>query len=143
MKPAARGDTVGDVGELVRAINLDKVLENGRLDEIRMKLSNSVDLVRADNGQKCHAHHLGLRLLNDRHTSKDASVVGKRLFDLLKEEQINVVDNLQVPRKEVLEQANGPFLQSLGKDRVVGVAELRGGLEFWARTASREGSLQC
>lgn len=34
VEPAARGDTVGHVGELVRAIDLDKVLEDGGLDEV-------------------------------------------------------------------------------------------------------------
>lgn len=124
MEPAARSDTVGHIGELVGAINLDKVLEDGGLDEVRVQLSDTIDLVRSDNGEERHPNHLGLGLLNDGHTAKNVAVVGEGLLNLLKEEEVDVVDNLQVPWQKVLEQTDGPLLESLWKNSVVGVAEL-------------------
>ncbi|GJC79271.1 hypothetical protein ColLi_02109 [Colletotrichum liriopes] len=121
--PTPRGDAVGDVGELVGAVDVDEVLENGGLDEVGVQLSYAVDLVGTDNGQECHADHLGLRLLDNGDPAEEVSVVGEHLLDALEEEEIDVVNNLQVSGKQVLDQANGPLLQSLGKNRVVGVAE--------------------
>lgn len=36
VKPSPWGDTVGDVGELVRSVDFDEVLEDGSLDQVRM-----------------------------------------------------------------------------------------------------------
>ena len=89
-----------------------------------MQLRDTIDLVRSNNRQESHAHHLRLRLLNDRHSTQDITVVGESLLDFLEEEQINVVDNLQVTGQEVLDQTNRPLLQSFRQNSVVGVAEL-------------------
>ena len=45
MQPSSWRDTVGYIGEFVRSVDLHKVLEDGRLDEIGVELSNTVDLV--------------------------------------------------------------------------------------------------
>lgn len=55
-----RRDAVGHVGELVGPADLDKVLEDSRLDQVRVQLRHLVDLVRPDDDQVRHAHHLGL-----------------------------------------------------------------------------------
>lgn len=49
LEPAARRDTIRDIGELVCAEDVHEVLENGRLDEIRVKLSHPINLVRTNN----------------------------------------------------------------------------------------------
>ena len=65
VKPATRGDTVGDVHEPVRSVDIYKVFEKSGLEEIRVQLSHTVDLVRSNDCQISHAHHLGVRLLNN------------------------------------------------------------------------------
>lgn len=123
VQPASRGDAVCDVGELVGAVDVDKVLEDCRLDEVRVQLGDTVDLVGADNGQEGHADHLGLRLFYDRDPAEDVTVVGEHLLDALEEEEVDVVDDLQVSGQQVLDQTDGPLLEGLGQDGVVGVAK--------------------
>jgi hypothetical protein len=123
VKPSTRSDSVCHVGELVRAINRDKVLEDGRLDEIRVQLGDSIDLVGPDKCQVGHAHHLGGGLFNDGNAAKEFTILGEHALDILQELQINVVDDLQVTREEVLHQWNRPFLERLGQDCVVGIAK--------------------
>ena len=94
MQPSPWSDTVGDVGELVRSVDLDKVLEDSGLDQIGVELSHTIHLVRTDDSQVCHANHLWLRLLDDRNSSKHVSVLGEASFDLLEEVQIDLVDDL-------------------------------------------------
>ena len=60
VQPSPRGDAVGDICEFVWTVDLDKVFENGRLDEVGVKLSDTVDLVTADNSQVGHANPLRL-----------------------------------------------------------------------------------
>lgn len=124
VQPTSGGNTVGDVGELVGAIDLDKVLEDGRLDEIRVQLGDSVHLVGSDNGKVCHSDHLGLRLLDNGDPSKDISIVGEVLLNKLQEIQVDVEDDLKMSGQEVLNKTNGPLLQSFREHGVVGVAKL-------------------
>lgn len=123
VEPSAGSDTVGDVGELVRTKDLNEVLEDGGLDEIGMQLSNTVDLVGTNNSQVSHANHLGLRLLNDGDAGKHIAVLGELALDALEEEQVDIVNELEVARQEMLEQGDGPLLEGLRKDGVVGVTE--------------------
>lgn len=125
VQPSSRRNAVGDIGKLVGPINGNKVLENGRLDEVGVQLGNTVDLVRTYNGQEGHADHLGLRLLNNRDAAQNVAVIREGLFHLLQEIQINVKNNLEVSGEQVLDQADGPLLKSLGEDSVVGVAKLK------------------
>ena len=126
VEPSAGSDTVGHVGELVGAEDLDEVLEDGGLDEIGVQLSNTVDLVRTNNSQVSHADHLGLGLLDDGDAGKHITILGELALDALEEEQVDVVDKLEVAGQEMLEQGDGPLLESLGKDGVVGVTESAG-----------------
>lgn len=123
MQPATRGDTVRDVSELVRSVDLDEILENGRLDQVRVQLSNTIDLVRSNHSKVCHAYHLRLRFLDDGHIREQLTVLGERALNELQEIQVDVVDDLQMAWQQVLEERDGPLLQCLRQDRVVGVAE--------------------
>lgn len=123
VEPATGCDAVGNIGELVWTVDLHEILENGGLDQIRVQLGDTVDLVRANDGEICHADHLGLRLLNDGHASEHIALLGEGALNELQELQVDVVDDLQVTRQQVLEKRNGPLLESLGQDGVVGVAE--------------------
>lgn len=61
-QPATGSDTVGDVGEVVTALELDKVAEDGRLEELRVELGNTVDLEGGNTREVGHADVLGLAL---------------------------------------------------------------------------------
>lgn len=123
MQPTTRGDTVGDVGELVRPKDSDEVLEDRRLDEVRVQFGDTVDLVRTDNSQVSHADHLWVGLLNDRYTSKHLAILGEVALHVLKEVHVDVVDDLEVTGQKVLDQRNGPLLKCFRQDSVVGVAK--------------------
>jgi hypothetical protein len=123
VQPTARSDTVGDIGELVLTIDLDKVLENGCLDEVGVQFCYTVDLVRTNDGKESHADHLGVRFFNDRNTREHIAILGEGTLNVLQEVQVDLVDDLEVARKQVLDQWDGPFLESLCHDGVVGVTE--------------------
>lgn len=127
MKPAARRDGVGDVGELVGTVDGDEVSENGGLDEIGVQFGYPVDLVRTHDCEESHANHLRLRFFDDGNPPEHVAVLGELLLHGLEEEQVDVIDNLHVTWKEVLQERNRPLLQGLRKDSVVGVAKLEMG----------------
>lgn len=94
VQPSARCDTVSDICELVGPVDLDEVLEDGSLDQVRVQLSYAVDLVRTDQSKVGHADHLGLRLFDDGDTSKQIAVAGKVALNELEEVQVYVIDYL-------------------------------------------------
>ena len=51
----------------------------------------------ANDGQISHTDHLGPRFLDDGDSCQKITVIGKLLFHILQEEQIDVVDDLKVP----------------------------------------------
>jgi len=62
-----------------------------------------------------------LHVLGAKNNDQDAFTASKN--DL---QTHNIVDNLQVPREQVLQQRNGPLLESFGKDSMVGEEECVG-----------------
>jgi hypothetical protein len=94
VQPSARCDTICDVCELVGSIDLDKVLEDGSLDQIRVQLGYTVDLMGANQGEEGHADHLGLRLFNDRDTSEKIAVTREVALNELEEVQVYVIHDL-------------------------------------------------
>lgn len=94
VEPPPGGDAVGDISELVRSIDLDKVLEDCCLDQIRVQLGYTIDLVRANYSQVRHAHHLGVRLFDDGHASKDIALLGETPLDELQEVIVDFIDDL-------------------------------------------------
>jgi len=55
VQPSSGSNTVGNIGELLFIVNFDKVLENSSLNKLRVQLGNTIDLVRANDGQVGHA----------------------------------------------------------------------------------------
>lgn len=94
VQPSSWCDTVGDICELVWSVDLDKVLENGSLDQVGVKLSNTVDLVRANDCKVGHSYHLWLRFLDDGNSAEHVTILGKSSFDLLQEVQIDIINDL-------------------------------------------------
>ena len=94
MQPAARCDAIGYVGEFVRTIDADEILEDRSPNEIGMQLSNSIDFMASNCGEIGHSNHLRLRFFNDRNTREHIPVLGKAAFDHLQKVHIDVVDDL-------------------------------------------------
>ncbi len=124
VQPTSWCDSVRDVRELIRSKDLDKVLENGSLDQIRMKFSDTVDLVGTDNSQESHANHFWLGLFDDRNASQEFPILWELALHSLQEIQVDLVDDLQMSWKQVLEQWYRPLLQRLGEDSMIRVSEL-------------------
>lgn len=74
MQPPSWRDTICDVCELVGTKDLDEVPEDCGLDQIRVELCDTVDLVGSNDGKVRHANHLGLTLLNDGYPAEKIAV---------------------------------------------------------------------
>ena len=102
---------------------LDKVGEELRLDEVRVKLGDAVDLVRPDDGEVRHAHALGRALLDEAHAREARAVVGEPALHVLEEVEVDLVDELEVAREEPADELYRPLLQRLNHDGMVSVRE--------------------
>lgn len=89
-------DTVGDVGEKVTTLELDKVSEDGSLEKLTMKLGHTVDLERTDNSEESHPDIFRRAFLDDRHSSDTVHVVWPSLGNLTQEVVVDSVDDLEV-----------------------------------------------
>jgi hypothetical protein len=117
---APRRDAVGNIAKLVFAVEVDKVLHNGGPDELRMKLSDTIDLVRANDSKIGHADVLRLTLLDQRHLRQFLLIARELAFDGLEECPVDIIDNLEVPGKELLHERDRPSFQSLRQHSMVG-----------------------
>lgn len=115
-----RRDTVGDITKLILTEEIDKVPQNGSPDELRVKLGDTVNLVRAEYGKVRHANVLRLTLLDQRHPRQLLLIARELALDGLKEGPIEIVDNLEVSGEELLHEWDGPPFQSLRQHSVVG-----------------------
>lgn len=83
--PATGSDAVGDIREKVATLELDKVAEDGGLEELAVEFGDTVDLEGADNGEVSHADVFGGPFLDDGHAAHAVHVVGPALGDLAQE----------------------------------------------------------
>jgi hypothetical protein len=97
VQPPSRCDTIGYVGELIRTVDLDKVLENGGLDEVGVKLGYTIDFMASNGRQVSHSHHLWLGLFDDGDTREHVTILGELLLNHLEELHIDLVDDLEMP----------------------------------------------
>src|SRR5262245_40218542 len=70
-----------------------------------------------------HAHPSGRFLLYQTDPTHERFIPRKSAAHILEEAAIDLVDDLQLSRNEYLEQADRPFFESLGQQRVVRVGE--------------------
>ena len=87
-----------------------------------MQLRDAVDAMRADHREVCHAHAPVAFLVDQRHATAALEVMRIARAHDLQEIAVDLVDDLQVPRQEPLEERDRPGLQRLGQQRVIGVA---------------------
>lgn len=91
VQPSSRCDTIGNICELVRSVDLHKVLENCRLDEIGVEFGHTVHLVRANQSKVGHANHLRIRLLDDRDTPEHIAILREVTLNILQEVKVDVL----------------------------------------------------
>jgi len=84
-------------------------------------VSHPVDLVRPDDAEIGHAYLLGSGLLYQGQDVEFVPVARVLLTDLVKPEEVDEVDQLQVPGQQLAQQLHTPLLQSLRQHCVVGV----------------------
>ena len=118
----ARRHPVGDVAEAFRP-HLVEVLEHAGLQQLRVQRRHPVDRVAAHRGQMRHPDALAVVLADQRHPPHPVLVTGEALAHLLEEPLVDLVDQFQVPRQRLTEDAQRPGLQRLGQQGVIGVAE--------------------
>lgn len=124
VQPTSWSDSISDIGELVWAKNLYEILENSGLDKIGVKLGNTIDLMGTNNGQISHADHLRLGLLDDGNSAKQIPLFRELALNRLQKVQVDLVNNLEMSWKQVLEQWDRPLLQCFRKDRMVSISKL-------------------
>lgn len=105
MNPSSRCDTIRFVLEL-SFIELIKLLENGSLEQLRMKSGYTVDSVRAHNREVSHSDLLWPSLFNQTHSLNLLVVTWVFLLQLLDIHVVDVEDKLQVSWQESADQLN-------------------------------------
>ena len=118
---AARGDTVGDVGELVR-VHGGEVLEGDVLEQLGVQLGHTVDVGAAVGGEVRHADGSVLAVGVDAHTL-DLVVSDALALQLGHELFVDLLDDLKVTRQQLADQGGRPHFQSFRKQCVAGVVE--------------------
>ncbi len=124
VEPAARSHSICLVLDLAW-LELVELREDRSTKQIRVKGCDTVDGVRADDGQVSHADLSGvtLSLFNERHAREFLTITRVLGRDGLKEVVIDLVDELHVSREQLGDQTDGPFLKGLWEHSVVGVCE--------------------
>ncbi len=92
-----------------------------------MQCGDTVDSVAADRGEIRHAHALAALLADQGHASHPRLVAREARMHFIQEPAIDLVDDLEVTRQKLAEHRQGPGLQSLRQQGVVGVAQRRHG----------------
>ncbi len=122
MQPAPRGDAVGLVDDLA-GIEAVEIGEDGLLHQMSMKLGHAVDLVAADDGQVGHAHPRLAFVVDDGEAAQQVGIAGMVVHHVLEETPVDLIDDLQVARQDLLQQVHRPGLKGLGHQGVVGIGE--------------------
>ena len=117
-KEATVRDAVGLVVEFLGREGIE-VLEHDVLDDVGMDLGHAVDTVAADHGQVGHAD---LAVPQNGGLAQTLLPAFLRGVERLVPTTADLVDDLVHAGEELGERADGPLLQSLGQDGVVGVA---------------------
>ena len=119
-QPPAGRDAVRLVVEPLRPEPVE-IGRQRRLHEPAVKRGHAIDGVAADDAQVRHAHLLRRPFLDERHPLQAGEVTGPDGRHVLQEAPVDLVDDLQVPRHDTLEQGDGPLLERLRQQRVVRV----------------------
>ena len=121
-KPAPRRDTVGLVAKALGK-HLRKIPDRPCAQELRVDRRHAIGAVRADDREVGHAHLSLCALFHKAHALDTPFVPGKAGSHGIEEASVDLEDDLEVARQELLEPCDRPFLEGFGKERVVRVGE--------------------
>src|SRR5262249_2608529 len=88
-----------------------------------MNLRHAVGAVTPNHGEMSHAHLSRWLLLDETHAPDTIAVSWIAALDVVEETAIDLIDDLQMPRDQHLEQLNRPLLERLWEQSVVRVRE--------------------
>lgn len=91
--------------------------------KLRMNRRYAVGAMGADDRKMCHADFALWRVIDQAHAAQPRIVTRIEAANIIEKSTIDLVDDLQMPGDEQLEQLNWPALQGLGKQCVVGVSQ--------------------
>mmetsp|Transcript_21532 Transcript_21532/g.83660 ORF Transcript_21532/g.83660 Transcript_21532/m.83660 type:complete len:662 (+) Transcript_21532:1047-3032(+) len=124
LQPAPRRHAVGDVVEALRP-DAGVVGKDGLHHQFRVQRRHAVDPVRGDQGQRGHAHAafaMTMAALVDQRDARGQRVVTREAqLELLEEAVVDLVNDLEMARQQLLEHPHRPGLQRLGHQGVIGV----------------------
>ena len=116
-QPAAMGDAVGLVVELLREV-LVEVLQGAFLQDVGMETCHAVY---AEGAYNCQTSHVNLAILQDRQLTHQLLIVRVLGAYLIEEAAVDLVDNHVDTRQQLLKELPVPLLQGLRQNGVVGV----------------------
>lgn len=120
--PSSWSNTVGLVLELAW-VKCVEFAENSIFQELRMKSCDTVDSVRANDSEVSHSDFLWVSFFDQGHSLNFISVSWVLLLKFSQINMVDQVDELQVSWQQFSNEVNGPLLESLWQDGMVGVRE--------------------
>lgn len=122
MDPSSWGNTVGLVLNFTW-VEVIEFLENGSLQELGVKGSDTVNGVRTDDTEIGHSNLLGPSLFDETHSTNLLSISWVLLLELSNVDMVDEVNKLKMSWEQSSDELNGPLLEGLWQDCVVGVRE--------------------
>ena len=120
--PSSWSNSVGLILKL-SWVELVEFLENSLFQQLRMKGSDSIDCVRANNTQIGHPDFLGVAFLNEGQPLNLGTITWVLLLQFGQVNVVDQIDELHVSWKKIGNEVNGPLLESLRQHSVVRVRE--------------------
>jgi len=122
MDPSSWGNTVGLVLELAW-VELIELTEDSLLEEFRVEGGDTVDGVGADDGEVSHSDFLWPSFLDQGHSLDLVTVTWVLLGQLGDVDMVDQIDELKMSWQQSSNKFNGPFLECLWQNGMVGVGE--------------------
>ena len=122
VQPTARSNTISLVLDLAR-IQAVELREDSSTKKLSVECSHSVDCVGAHDGEERHADLLLVALLDEGHAGDLLIVAGVLSLDSLEEVVVDKVNQFHMARQKLLQESDGPLLESLRQHGVIRVGE--------------------
>jgi hypothetical protein len=122
MDPSSWGNTVSLVLDFTW-VEVIEFLENGGFQELGVKGSDTVDGVRTDDTEISHSDLLWPSLFDKTHSTNLLAISWVLLLELSNVDMVDEVNKLKMSWEQSTNEFNGPLLEGLWQDSVVGVRE--------------------
>ena len=117
-----RRNAIGNIAELLRP-HLGKILHHQLPEHLRVHPCHAVDVVTAHCGKMGHTHISFTAFIDKRHSGKTRVIAGKLCPHFIEKTAVDFIDDFKVPRQQLAEQTQRPFLQRLGQKRMIGIGK--------------------